>query len=62
MKSIKHARIMTFGYDANISRLSSTASSSELYGYGKSLEFELGHIRSDDLSRPIILSPIASVA
>jgi protein SERAC1 len=52
-QAISNARIMTFGYDANVVRLWSIAGSSGLYDHGKSLEYQLDHARSRDSSRPI---------
>ena len=45
---------MTFGYDANVVRLWNTAGSNGLYDHGKSLEFQLDHIRSKNPRRPVL--------
>jgi protein SERAC1 len=44
---------MTFGYDANVSRLWDAAGSNVLYDHAKSLEYQLDQIRPSSSCRPI---------
>ena len=53
-QALPTARIITFGYDANVVRIWDTASSNGLYDHGKSLEFQLSRIRKRGSRNPIL--------
>lgn len=51
---IENARVMTFGYDADVVRLWGTAGSNNLRNDGKDLAFDVSNLRTDCEERPII--------
>src|ERR1700743_344192 len=53
-QALPTARIMTFGYDANVVRLWNTASANGLHDHGQSLEYHLDHVRLECSRRPIL--------
>lgn len=53
-EDITNARIMTFGYDADIVRLWDMAGGNNLRSHGKDLAFDLSNLRTNCEQRPII--------
>jgi hypothetical protein len=53
-EDVPNARIMTFGYDADVVKLWGMAGSNNLRGHGKDLAFAVSDRRRDCRSRPIV--------
>lgn len=53
-EDIKTARIMTFGYDADVVKLWGMAGGNNLRNHGKNLAFEVSDQRRDHRERPVI--------